>query len=401
MMRFNFLILPSLLPRGEKGDGERVKSIIAPLLLGIGLTFTTPVSVAGASLKKTKQKLAQTQRKLSYYNRQLGGLKHLIEVKRKDLIWLTNRLNYTQKQIAKLSQELKDSSQVISKLERKRGNLQKQIKEIEDQIAIFLSQNYYLDNQQVESISDLINSAIYKQISQQYAQKIAQLLKEKKILEQDIRKINRQINSIKSKKEKLEKQKKYYLSLQKKRDKELSELKQKLKLYWQKIQQLKQRQASLQAFLEKMKIVKKDAVQMKESPKKFYRLRFVAPVAGQIIQRFGSYVDPLYHIRIYNNSIVIKTQPNAKIHAVERGEVVYIGDYGGKKIIFIKHPNGVFSIYSNLTKVSPFLKKGYKVRRGEIIARVKNSLEFAMSYKENYVNPLRYLSIPKPKSSNK
>ena len=393
--------LPPTTQKEKNGDGGRIKKIIAPLLIGVGLTLSIPVSTSGASLKKTKQKLAQTKQKLSYYNRQLGGLQHLIEVKRKDLIWLTNRLKYTQNQIVKLSKELQNSSQIIAQLERKRGNLQQKIREIEGEIALFLSQNYYLDNQQVESVNDLINSAIYKQISHQYAQKIAQLLKEKEILEKEIGKINRQIASIKAKKRKLEKQKKYYLKLQKRRDQELAELKQKLGLYWKKIQELKQRQASLQAILEQMKIVKKDAVQMKESPKRFRRLRFVAPVAGQIVQRFGSYVDPLYHIRIYNNSIVIKTQPNAKIHAVERGEVVYIGDYGGKKIVFIKHPNGVFSIYSNLTKVSPFLKKGYKVRRGEIIARVRNSLEFAMSYKENYVNPLRYLSIPKSKSSNK
>ena len=376
-----------------------LKGILTGLLQGgvaLLLVGGIPTIGAGASLKKTQQRLKRTKQKLSYYNSQLGRLKRQIEKRERDLKWIEAKLARTQRLIKKLEAQLKDSSSKIEELQREKGELQRQLREIEGQIAKFLSENYYLEAQQLKgeiSIADLINSTLYRQISREYSKKVAQLVGEEKLLQQKIQKINRKIRDILVKKRKLERQKAYLAKLQKRREKELAQLKAQKEEYWQKIQELKQKQAVLQRLLEQLKIVKKNPKQLSKAPRRFRHLRFTSPVRGVVVQRFGSYMDPLYHIRIYNNSIVIKTKPNAKVRAVERGEVVYIGEYGGKKVLFIKHPNGVFSIYSNLSKISPLLKKGSKVKRGEVIARVKDSLEFGMSYKENYLNPLRYIKI--------
>ncbi|MEO1941483.1 MAG: peptidoglycan DD-metalloendopeptidase family protein [Campylobacterales bacterium] len=378
---------------------KRIKGVLTGILKG-GLALLLigggPTVGSGATLKRTQQKLKQTEKRLSYYNSQLGRLKRRIEKRKRDLKWIEVKLAKTQKLIKKLEAQLKNSSSQIEELQREKGELQRQLREIEGQIAKFLSENYYLEAQQLKgeiSITDLINSALYRQISKEYSKKVAQLVGEERLLQQKIQKINRKIRDILVKKRKLERQKAYLAKLQKRREKELAQLKAQKEEYWKKIQELKQKQAVLQQLLERLKIVRKNPKQLSKAPRRFRHLRFTSPVRGVVIQRFGSYMDPLYHIRIYNNSIVIKTRPNAKVRAVERGEVVYIGEYGGKKVLFIKHPNGVFSIYSNLSKISPLLKKGSKVKRREVIARVKDSLEFGMSYKENYLNPLRYIKI--------
>ena len=75
------------------------------------------------------------------------------------------------------------------------------------------------------------------------------------------------------------------------------------------------------------------------------------------------------------------------------GKVVYIGENGDRKVIFIKHPGNLFSIYANLTKISPLLKKGSYVKRGQIIARVKDALEFEVTYKDRPINPLKVIKL--------
>ena len=75
------------------------------------------------------------------------------------------------------------------------------------------------------------------------------------------------------------------------------------------------------------------------------------------------------------------------------GKVVYIGDNGERKVLFIKHSGNLFSIYANLSKISPLLKKGSYVKRGQIIARVKDALEFEVTYKDKPINPLRVIRL--------
>jgi murein DD-endopeptidase MepM/ murein hydrolase activator NlpD len=364
--------------------------LLALLLVGVGGV------VWGSSYTKTKRELKKTQKQLSYYNRELGRLERVIEQKIKNINWLNNRLKYLDRQIRRLTLQLKDSNEQLNRLERERGNLQLTIKKIESELIQFLSKFYYITNQkEVESLPDLINTEIYDQISKMYARKVGILIQERKMLEGDIEKINRKIAEIVQKRELLKLRQQKYRRLQKKREKELAELKQKQQEYWEKISQLKKQEAQLQQLLAQLKIVKSGANQSSYTPHKFRGLRFVPPVHGVVVQRFGSYIDPIYKIRIYNNSIKIKTAPYAKVRAVERGIVVYAGEHDGKKMIFIKHPDGVFSIYSNLYALAPGIQKGSRVRRGQIIARVKDSLQFAMSYREKYINPLKLIRIPK------
>ena len=75
------------------------------------------------------------------------------------------------------------------------------------------------------------------------------------------------------------------------------------------------------------------------------------------------------------------------------GKVVYIGENGNKKVIFIKHSGNLFSIYANLEKISPLLKKGSFVKKGQIIARVKDALEFETTYKDKPINPLKIIKL--------
>jgi len=62
-------------------------------------------------------------------------------------------------------------------------------------------------------------------------------------------------------------------------------------------------------------------------------------------------------------------------------------------VIFIKHKNNLFSIYANLSKISPLLKNGSLIKKGQIIGRVKDALEFEVTYKDRPINPLKVIKF--------
>jgi len=153
-----------------------------------------------------------------------------------------------------------------------------------------------------------------------------------------------------------------------------------------------QKQKNLQNKLEKLLIIKKR--NYKPATFTYKGMKTIAPLRGKVIKKFGSYIDPIYKIKIYNDSITIKPyQKNSVVRSIMSGKVVYIGESGDKKIIVIKHKGNIFSIYANLSKISPLIKKGSYVKRGQIIARVEDNLEFEVTYKEKPINPLKVISL--------
>jgi murein DD-endopeptidase MepM/ murein hydrolase activator NlpD len=162
------------------------------------------------------------------------------------------------------------------------------------------------------------------------------------------------------------------------------------------------KQQSLRKKLQELKIVKKrEEIKVKKVGSAYLKPKIatyngkktIPPVYGRVIKKFGSYIDPIYKIKIYNDSITIKTKPNSVVRSIMSGKVVYIGENGDKKVIFIKHPGNLFSIYANLAKISPLLKKGSFIKKGQIIARVKDTLEFEITYKDKPINPLKVIRL--------
>ena len=105
----------------------------------------------------------------------------------------------------------------------------------------------------------------------------------------------------------------------------------------------------------------------------------------------------------WNNSYGGKNIP---IYAVDDGVVIYNRKQtSGGYVIHIRHDNGFVSEYGHLLKDSQLVKEGYKVKKGQQIAKMGNSgmslgnhLHFGLykgeviNYnKNNWVNPFDYL----------
>ena len=121
---------------------------------------------------------------------------------------------------------------------------------------------------------------------------------------------------------------------------------------------------------------------------------FVWPVQGKVISKFGATSDGLR-----NDGINIAAPAGAPVMAAADGTVAYAGNQlrGFGNLVLIRHANGLISAYAH--NQSLLVKKGDKVKRGAVIARVgstgnvsKPQLHFEIRKGEDPVDPMKYLS---------
>ena len=126
--------------------------------------------------------------------------------------------------------------------------------------------------------------------------------------------------------------------------------------------------------------------------KKYTGPKTIAPLDSySISKKYGTYTDPIYGIKIFNESISLKpTTQNAKVKTVFNGKVIYADKTAVlDNIVIVEHKNGLHTIYANLSKISPNIKKGKKIKKGYSIGRVDDELIFEVTQKSYHINPIR------------
>jgi murein DD-endopeptidase MepM/ murein hydrolase activator NlpD len=126
------------------------------------------------------------------------------------------------------------------------------------------------------------------------------------------------------------------------------------------------------------------------------------PVRGHILAAYGSKSDGTR-----NDGINIAAPRGAAIEAVDAGVVAYAGNElrGYGNLILIKHPSGWISAYAHCDKI--LVKRGEKVTRGQVIARVGSTgnvsepqLHFELRRGQHAVDPREFLP-PLPTAATK
>ena len=129
---------------------------------------------------------------------------------------------------------------------------------------------------------------------------------------------------------------------------------------------------------------------------------FLWPVRGRVLATYGSRTDGTH-----NDGINIGAPKGAAVQAVDAGVVAYTGNelrsYGN--LILVKHGNGWISAYAHCDLV--LVKRGEKVARGQVIARVGSSgnvsepqLHFELRRGNHPVDPREFLA-PLPTAATK
>ncbi len=122
----------------------------------------------------------------------------------------------------------------------------------------------------------------------------------------------------------------------------------------------------------------------------------ISPIYGaKVIKKFGTYIDPIYKIKIFNESITLKApSSDAKVKNVLNGKVVYSGKSSMLgNVVVVAHSAKIHTVYAGLSKIAPNIKKGRKIKKGYVIGKVEHKLIFQATKDSKHINPLRLIRI--------
>ena len=122
----------------------------------------------------------------------------------------------------------------------------------------------------------------------------------------------------------------------------------------------------------------------------------IPPINGaKLVKRFGTYVDPIYKIKIFNESITLQAPSSpAKVHNVLNGKVVFAGKSSMLgKVVVVAHSGKMHTVYAGLSKIAPTIRVGRKIKRGYVVGKVKRKLVFQATKNSKHINPLKLIRL--------
>ena len=380
-------------------------------------------------IKNTSTKISSFSKTYSSINKKMAQNAKAILKQKKAILKQQKFLQELQAELGEKELVYKVNTQHLAELKQKQKKLLKIQDKIEQElvfeiaqsvsISIILEEEYMVDSESLIEF-EVLQSML--KISKEKANKLNQeFYKNSK----DIDTLNIHASSLEVAISNIDTKRKNLLNTQKKNKKALKKLKIAKASYKKELKKILKKQDTLKKTLAKLNIIKIDEIRKakeeeerrkafaskriassKNMPKvkrhgssyqvvktkRYTGPKTIAPLSSYtIIKKYGTYTDPIYGIKIFNESISLKPKKaNAKVKTVFNGKVIYADKTAVlDNIVIIEHKNGVHTIYANLSQISPNIRKGKKIKKGYTIGRINDELIFEVTQKSYHINPIR------------
>jgi len=389
------------------------------------------VSLYGA---KIDDKIQNTSKQLTQTKQTFSSLNAKLEETASKIIQQRQIVGTQQEKINTLVEELKSKESIylsnkttLQGLESQQTFLIKIQNEIEHRLVFAIARNTSIsllinDDRAKEADAIITEEALklhLKQIKEEIkelnsvftenAEKISGLSSQTTVLKKSISVIDQQKNRV--------------LETKKENEKAIALLEKEKNQYKKSLEKILNQQRSLQNTLVNLNIIKRQALKPKKAPPAlvinkagskpmpedvkqavaqyspsnvagYSGERTIAPLDGYIVtKRFGPYTDPIYGIKIFNDSVSLRpTEADAKVKSVLNGKVILAKSTAMlENVIIIEHDNGLHTIYAHLDKIAPTVEVGKRLKQGSIIGRAGRELMFQVTQRNAHIDPMQMI----------
>lgn len=397
------------------------------LALHLALFSATTLEKKIISQKKILKSKSKTERTI---NRKLSSIVKDVQKEERSLKKLSKQIVDAQREIAKNESVVKDkqinlkdlATQNLSLIGKKKDLEEKIIKVIAKDFSFYLiADQDYLDSSEsilIDATVDKIGVIIQKEFSK-LSHDYENINKRITVQNTQIQDLKKFIQNLKTKKTKLS-------GFKKSKESSIRKLAKQKKEYRRRLQSISNERNELRKTLRKLNIIKEKEDEKEKRKrlaaskkalkdqnlngkltvrqigssyqngkvKRYRGKKTIAPLDSFSVKRkFGTYVDPIYKIKIFNESIILESKiKNAKVKNVLNGKVIYAKDTAVlDKVIIVENSYGIHTIYAHLSKIAPTIKVGKKIKKGYVIGRVENDLSFEVTQKSYHINPLQLI----------
>jgi len=396
-------------------------------ILSVALVFGA--SSTDKKISKTSSKLSKYSKNYSKLNKKMSQTAKAILKQKRALVKQEKYLKALQKELALKELSYKENTSQLKLMKKSQAQLNERQEKIEDKLSFVIAKSVslslILNESNSQNADSLMESEVLKAMLKKEKVKATLLsnmfianAKDIDLLNQHASTLEVSISNIDAKRKKLLKTKTANTKALKKLTHSKSSYKKELKTLLSRQNVLKNTLAKLNivkvdeikkaklakerkaAFDKKKIVLDKNPVNVKRhgssyqavKTKKYRGSKTIAPLDSYTItKKYGTYTDPIYGIKIFNESISLKPRSiNAKVKTVFNGKVIYADKTAVlNNIVIVEHKNGLHTIYANLSQISPNIKKGIKIKRGYTIGRVEDELVFEVTQKSYHINPIR------------
>lgn len=379
-------------------------------LLLFGVLFASSASQKAKNLQENERIRAQL-------NKKLEDLAKDITNSEKHLKSLALQIQSASNEASKLEKGVKSYKDELQTLNAQNQTLLKDRNSMENQFVSLIAQDFAFDlsvpNGYAESDEGFIVYEIlvsFDGIVKEELNKLSQdYKKNSKLINEKQGKINEMNSNLKQYNAQLSKLER----LKQKQIEEIARQKVDKNIYTKKLDDLQRQQDELRKTLADLNIVSKkeqsktpvnSATNVKQlgssyqggAVKRYSGKKTIAPLESFTIkQRFGNFTDPIYNIKLFNENVILRSKsPDARVKSVFDGKIVFAKHTNLlQNVVIVEHNNGIHTIYAHLYQIAPTAKVGKRVKKGEVLGRVKNDLSFEVTQEKFHINPLELISL--------
>ena len=408
------------------------------------LAVCATLFAAGATANKTqstKQDLKSKAEQEKKLNKKLDELAKSILSGEKNVKTTAEQISALSVQVKELESSAKAADASLNTLIAQNKDLVAEQKRIEASLLAIISKRFAYDlivpKNYIESEESIISAEILNSLTKDSQNEVNKIAKD----------YSKTINSIKSQTDKIgaikldlaefrSKQNKL-IALQTKQKKDLAQLKSDKDSYEKELSAIQAEQDELRKTLEKLAIIAKNEEEEKaraqqkakleeakkaknneklasqsqktakndvrqvgssyqmSQVKRYTGAKTIAPLEKFTLkQAFGDYTDPIYKIKIFNESVVLRSAlSDAVVKNVLDGKVVFAKETSLlQKVVIVENKDGIHTIYAHLSKIAPTIKVGSRLKKGYVIGRVERDLTFEVTQKNYHINPMELIA---------
>ena len=408
------------------------------------LAVCATLFAAGATANKTqstKQNLKTKVEQEKRLNKKLDELAKSILSGEENVKTTAEQISALSVQVKELESSAKAADASLNTLIAQNKDLVAEQKRIEASLLAIISKRFAYDlivpKNYIESEESIISAEILNSLTKDSQNEVNKIAKD----------YSKTINSIKSQTDKIgaikldlaefrSKQDKL-IALQTKQKKDLAQLKSDKDSYEKELSAIQADQEELRKTLEKLAIIAKNEEEEKaraqqkakleeakkaknneklasqsqktakndvrqvgssyqmSQVKRYTGAKTIAPLEKFTLkQAFGDYTDPIYKIKIFNESVVLRSAlSDAVVKNVLDGKVVFAKETSLlQKVVIVENKDGIHTIYAHLSKIAPTIKVGARLKKGYVIGRVEQDLTFEVTQKNYHINPMELIA---------
>jgi septal ring factor EnvC (AmiA/AmiB activator) len=405
-----------------------MRLLVFVLCLHVVLFGATSVDRKITSQQKNLTSKTKVERDIS---RKLSDVADDILREEKRLRSVINEIKALGKNIRENEKVVKDKEVNLIDLSKQNDILLQKKKELEERIVKIIAEDFsfYLirNKDHQDNYESILVDEVLEKMGVIVKKEFARLSTDYNTISKKIDVQSKQINEIKDSIKSLEDKKEKQSNLKKEKERTIVKLGSKRIAYRKSLEKIAEERRELRATLAKLKIIKvseeeaqKEKLLAQQSVQKVKRVdekmtvrqigssyqgshikryrgkKTIAPLENFTVKRkFGNYMDPIYKIKIFNESVILASkEKNAKVQNVLNGKVVYAKDTAIlNNVVIVENSYGIHTIYAHLTQLAPTIRVGMKIKKGYILGRIEDDLSFEVTQKSFHLDPLELINF--------